>query len=190
LRAIETRRRERVMHDFLHRDIDYVIRLDEILWGGALLALTMAIHSAGMIQTLRLNAFLLERTRHNRTLSKAMGILIMATWMITLVSLFEVALWAQCFVWLGAQPNNSSALYYAILNYTTLNAGYLPVRWRLLEGMLGMAGLLSYAWSAGVLFSLAQPLTEEALQAVRRKHNRQPGPKSGERPPGGGSAQP
>ena len=178
------------MHDFLQRDIDYVIRIDEILWGGALLAVTMAIHGVGMLQTLRLNAFLLERTRHNRTRFKAMVIIIIATWMITLVSLFEVALWAQCFVWLGAQPNNSSSLYNAILNYTTLNAGYLPVRWRLLEGMLGMAGLLSFAWSTGVLFSLVQPLTDEALQAVRRKHARQPPPKKGEPPPGGDSAQP
>ena len=178
------------MHDFLQRDIDYVIRVDELLWGGLLLAVTMAIHGAGMLQTMRVSAFLLERTRQNRTRFKSMAILIIAAWMLILVSLIEVALWAQSFVWLGAQPNNSSAFYYAILNYTTLNAGYLPVRWRLLEGMLGMAGLLSFAWSTGILFSLAQPLTEEALQAVRRKHARQPPHASGEPPPGGGSPKP
>jgi len=42
-----------------------------------------------------------------------------------------------------------------MLNYTTLQAGYLPQRWRLLEGMLGMAGLLTFAWSTSILFSLA-----------------------------------
>ena len=34
------------MHDFLERDMAYVIRLDEIVWGGILLALTLVIHGA------------------------------------------------------------------------------------------------------------------------------------------------
>jgi hypothetical protein len=59
------------------------------------------------------------------------------------------------------------------LNYTTLAAGYLPQRWRLLEGMLGTAGLLTFAWSTGVLFSLAQNYQEKALQLRKLRRDKQ-----------------
>ncbi len=157
------------MHDFLERDMAYVIRLDEIVWGGILLALTLVIHGAGMFQTLRVNAALLDRTARSRPRHVSMGILILAAWLIILCSLIEVMLWAQFFVWKGAQPSVSSAFYNGLLNYTTLQAGYLPLRWRLLEGMLAMAGLLTFAWSTSVLFSLAQGLTDEALREHRER---------------------
>ncbi|HEY3584009.1 MAG TPA: hypothetical protein VGL90_06500 [Casimicrobiaceae bacterium] len=44
------------------------------------------------------------------------------------------------------------------MNYTALGAGYLPIRWRLLEGMLGMAGLLCFAFSTSALLAFAQKL--------------------------------
>ena len=154
------------MGDFLARDMAYVIRLDEIVWGGVLLALTLVIHGAGMFLTLRLDAALLNRTGRARPGYMSMTILILAAWMIILFSLIEVTMWAGFFVWRNAQPNIFSAYYNAMLNYTTLQAGYLPLRWRLLEGILGMAGLLTFAWSTSILFSLAQELTQEALQEV------------------------
>jgi hypothetical protein len=43
-------------------------------------------------------------------------------------------------VFMGALPNRSVAIYYALVNYTTLDSGYLPQRWHLLEGLLAMAG--------------------------------------------------
>jgi hypothetical protein len=101
-----------------------------------------------------------------------LGILILAAWMIILINLTEVMVWAGFYVWKGAQPNPFSAFYNALLNYTTLQAGYLPLRWRLLEGMLGMAGLLTFAWSTSVLFSLAQKFQEQALLIARQRRER------------------
>ena len=161
-----------LMDKFLARDMGYVIRLDEIVWGGILLAITLVIHGTGMFQTLRINAALLERTQGSRSGARSMGILILAAWMIILYSLLEVMLWALFFYFRGAQPNLSSAFYNGLLNYTTLQAGYLPLRWRLLEGMLAMAGLLTFAWSTSVLFAVAQGLTDEALREHRRKRNK------------------
>ena len=77
---------------------------------------------------------------------------------IVVLHLFEVMVWAAFFTWKGAQPNASSAFYNALVNYTTLGAGYLPIRWRLLEGMLGMAGLLCFAFSTSALLALAQQI--------------------------------
>jgi hypothetical protein len=115
-----------------------------------------------MFHTLRLNAVLLDRTRGSRPRYVSMGILIVAAWMIVLCSLLEVMLWALFFYWKGAEPHLSSGFYHGLLNYTTIEAGYLPIRWRLLEGMLAIGGLLTFAWSTSILFSVAQGLTIEA----------------------------
>jgi hypothetical protein len=77
--------------------------------------------------------------------------------------------WAWFFVLQHAQPNHSVALYNALLNYTTLQADYLPQQWHLLEALLGMAGLLTVAWSTGILYMLAQDFQDTQLKKRRRK---------------------
>ena len=60
-------------------------------------------------------------------------------------------------------------MYNALLNYTTLQADYLPQHWHLLEALLGMAGLLTVAWSTGILYMLAQDFQDTQLRKRRRK---------------------
>lgn len=161
------------MHVFPERDLAYVISADEIVWGGVLLALTIAIHGTAMLQILRVSFALGERVQaRSRSLGLRLGITIVATWMIVLTHLVEVAIWAVFFVWNDAQPNIHSAFYNAMLNYATLQAGYLPLRWRLLEGMLGIAGVLTFAWSTSALLVLAPKFTQAALGAVRPQRER------------------
>ena len=163
------------MHEFSQRDLAYVTRLDEVLWGGLLLALTIGIHGVGMLLTLRATNAIKDRTTELRSRYPAvpLGILILAAWMIILTNLIEVMAWAGFFVWKGAQPSIFSASYNALLNYTTLAAGYLPLRWRLLEGMLGMGGLITFAWSTSILFTLAQEFMEQALPTAAQRRERQ-----------------
>jgi hypothetical protein len=62
-------------------------------------------------------------------------------------------------------PNASMAYYLALLDYTTLGCEYdLPVKWRLLEGMIAISGLMTFAWSTGVLFALAQEFQGRELR--------------------------
>ena len=166
------------MYEFSQRDLEYVTRGDEVLWGGLLLAVTIAIHGFGMLLTLRASNGLKERFEQERSRHPAigLGIIIVAAWIIILVNLSEIAVWAGFYVWKGAQPSIFSAFYNAMLNYTTLQAGYLPQRWRLLEGMLGMAGLMTFAWSTSILFSLAQEFQEKALLTFGRGRGKRPSP--------------
>jgi len=159
------------MHEFLQRDVEYVTRVDEVLWGGLLLAMTIVIHGIGMLLTVRAADSIKEATEAVRSRFPAMGlvVLIIAAWMIILVNLVEVAMWSGFFIWKHAQPSIFSAFYNAMLNYTTLQAGYLPLRWRLLEGMLAMSGLMTFAWSTSVLFSLAQEFIDQALLLTRQR---------------------
>jgi len=89
--------------------------------------------------------------------------------------------WTVFFFLRGAQTNHSVAFYNAMLNYTTLQAGYLPQRRHLLEPLLGMAGLLTVAWSTGILYMLAQDFQNNQLRM--RKQQREGLGKSILKPP-------
>jgi hypothetical protein len=169
----------------LEDDLVYVISLDEIMWGGLLLAITMALHGIGMLLTLRMSGYFKQRFEPYNSLALGLSMLILASWMIIVVNLLEVGVWSSFFVWKDAMSNASRAFYYALANYTTLNSGYLPRRWRLLEGMLAMAGLLTCAWSTGVLFMLVQEFQETQLKRLkhrRGRHDSAPAPSAPDRP--------
>ena len=153
----------------------YVISFEEYLWGGVLLAITMAIHGIGMVATLRVSDALKDRFAASESFAIGLGIVILASWMIILTNLIEVMAWALFFLVQGALPNHSIAFYDASLNYTTLQAGYLPQHWQLLEPMLGMAGMLTLAWSSGILFMLVQDFQQKQLQVRKARLTRQQG---------------
>ena len=77
-------------------------------------------------------------------------------------------------------PNASTAYHYALLEHTTLGSSLdLPLRWRLLEGLVAIAGVLAFAWSTSVLLTLAQGFQEQQLLALvrrRERHRRGPTP--------------
>jgi hypothetical protein len=97
--------------------------------------------------------------------------------MILIVHLSEVFSWAS-FFWankaVDAQHLTASLCYYfALLDYTTLGCPYnLVLRWRLLEGMIAIAGLLTFAWSTGVLLTLAQDFQVQQLQLLKQRREK------------------
>jgi len=151
----------------------YVVSLEEILWGGLLVAITMAIHGTGMFLTLGTTDSLKDRFAPMESFLGGLGLVILASLLIILTNLVEVILWAAFFLLQDAQPNHSVAFYNALLNYTTLQAGYLPRRWHLLEALLGMTGLLTVAWSTGILYMLAQDFQDNQLKLRKRKRELQ-----------------
>jgi hypothetical protein len=156
---------------------EYVISLDEILWGGTLVAVTMAMHGFGMLAVLRSTSALKQRFTPTPSFLKGMSILILASWMIMLVHLTEVVVWAGFFYWKGAFANSSVSYYFSLNEYTTVGSNYsLPASWRLLEGMIATAGLLTFAWSTGVLVTLAQDFQDQQMELVKRKRERHKSP--------------
>ena len=147
----------------------YVISAEEALWGFLLVAITMVIHGTGMFLTLRTTEALKERFAPLESFLGGLGVVILASLLIIVTNVLEVTVWVSFFMLQDAQPNHSVAMYNALLNYTTLQAGYLPQRWHLLEALLGMAGLLTVAWSTGILYMLAQDFQDTQL----RKRGRQ-----------------
>jgi hypothetical protein len=151
----------------------YVTSLEEILWGGTLVAITMAMHGFGMLAVLRVNHTLKHWFETKKSLVSGLFPLILASWMIMLVHLTEVMVWAAFFLWKGAFPNQSVAYYFSLNEYTTVGSNFsLPLHWRLLEGMIATAGLLTFAWSTGVLLTLAQEFQDQRMQLFKQRHEK------------------
>ncbi len=145
----------------------YVASLEEVLWGITLVAVTMAMHGFGMLLALFTSHILKEATGGARSFRAGVGVLIVASWIIVLVHLTELLVWAAFFVWVDAMPNASTAYYFALMQYTTVGSSFnLPLRWRLLDGMIPIAGLMTFAWSTGVLFTLAQEFQSRQLAFI------------------------
>lgn len=152
----------------------YVISAEEILCGILLVAVTMVVHGMGMVLTLYASRSFTERFATGRSLVVGLGTLILASWMIVLVHCGEVVIWAAFFYfWTGGMPNASTAYYYALLEYTTLGSSLnLPLHWRLLEGLIAIAGVLAFAWSTSILLTLAQSFQEQQLLALEQRRER------------------
>jgi hypothetical protein len=179
--------------------LPYVTSLEEVLWGGTLVTITMVMHGFGMVSILRVTGAMKERLARAPSFLSGMGVLVLASWLILIVHLLEVFAWAGFFYWREAvnsqtnTPATASLCYYlALMDYTTLGSNYnLLVRWRLLEGMIAVAGLLTFAWSTGVLFTLAQEFQDEQLQLIKKrraKDSPQFQPQHGEPSAGGRSS--
>jgi hypothetical protein len=161
----------------------YVTSLEEIFWGGLLVAITMAMHGFGMLTVVRVHGALKQRFEPTPSFARGMSVIVLTGWMILLVHLLEVFAWAGFFLWHGAvntqdtanpTANASLCYYFALLDYTCLGSNYnLHLRWRLLEGMISMAGLLTFAWSTGVLMTLAQDFQDQQLQLIKQKREKQ-----------------
>jgi hypothetical protein len=152
---------------------DYTIRFEEIVWGGLLVAITMTIHAFGMPMVLRVQRALSHRFERSPSFSKGIAIIILSSWLILIVHLFEVIIWSRFLFWKGAFQTPDLAYYFSLNEYTTVGSAYsLPLRWRLLEGMLAMAGLLTFAWSTGILFTLVQDFQEQQLKLIELRRQR------------------
>jgi len=157
----------------------YVISLEEIFWGGLLMAITMATHGSGILMVLRVNHYIKMRLGTKTGLFVSLFPVILASCLILLIHLFEVLIWATFFVWKGVFYNQSLSFYFSLNEYTTVGSDVsLPLHWRLLEGLIAITGLLTFAWSTGLLISLAQDFQDQQIALFKRRRKREIGEES------------
>jgi hypothetical protein len=154
-------------------ELQYVAGIEEIIWGVVLVALTLGIHSFGMLWTLRFSNAFKARFAHQPAFAAGMFKLILASWLIMLVHIVEIIMWAGFFQWKHCFVNFSTAGYFALNEYTTVGSSFnLPLNWRLLEGMIATAGLLGFAWSTAVLLALAQEFQDQQMQLLKQQRQK------------------
>jgi hypothetical protein len=160
--------------NYLQVESFYVISMEEVFWGGILMAITMALHGFGMLIVLRVNNKVKDSIRARKGLMYGLLPVVLASFMIMIVHLLEVLVWSGFFLWKGAFQNQSIAYYFSLNEYTTVGSAFnLPQHWRLLEGLIATTGLLTFAWSTGILITLAQEFQNKWLALYNRRHRKE-----------------
>lgn len=134
--------------------------MEKLIWGAVLLALCVVIHAAGLIA--------LGRTLHgrwekrDRSYASDLWVLVRAAWMITLLHLIEIGIWAWFYLGSGALPDRHSAFYFSSVTYTTVGYGdvVLPHAWRVMSGFESLTGILAAGLSTGFFFNLLSRILE------------------------------
>ena len=165
----------------------YIASVEEVAWGVMLVAISLIIHAVGMILTQRSSNVFKQQIgqpfEERHSFLAGIAPLLLASWLIVMVHFLEILVWAGFFQWRHCFVNYSTAVYFSFLEYTTVGSTFnLPLKWRLLEGMIATAGLLAFAWSTGVLMTVASAFQEEQLRLLRarRAGSRGQKPESGD----------
>ena len=90
-------------------------------------------------------------------------VFIWLAWLIVVLHLIEITLWALLYLWRQAMPDFQSALYFSAVTYTTTGYGdlVLPMDWRLVGAVEALTGILLCSWSAGFFFAIVSQIVHK-----------------------------
>ena len=127
--------------------------LSVILSVCALVAVTVAVHAGGLAALLR--ALLSRRAQLPTRFWPLTWLLIRVTWVLILIHVTEIAVWALFYRWAGCLPDAESAFYFSGVTYATIGYGdlVLPPSWRMLGPVEGLTGILMCGLSTGFFFA-------------------------------------
>ena len=144
-------------------------------WGLALIVLTTAIHSFGIVLLsllgVRIRAYLKRQSFH---LWQAVTVLTMliGTIGLSLAVLhgIEAALWAEAYLLLGALDTPAEAMLFSIDSMTTRGASRLTLHqhWQEMGALEGVVGVLMFGVSTAYMFFVMQLYLPE-IHAIRRE---------------------
>ncbi len=140
--------------------------LSIILIASVLVAVTVAVHAAGL--ALLLGAFTTRlQSLPPRRFWPTTWLLIHMTWWLILVHLSEIAVWGLFYLWWGCLPDAEAAFYFAGVTYTSIGYGDLVLAkpWRLLGPIEGLTGILMCGLSAGFFVAVVSRIYAARLEA-------------------------
>ena len=128
--------------------------LSIILIAGVLVAVTVAVHVAGI-------TVLLKTLRRWHTVPPTRfwpitRLLVVIAWWLVLFHLAEILLWGLFYLWWGCLPDAEAALYFSGVTYTSIGYGDLVLAkpWRVLAPIEGLTGVLMCGLSTSVFFAV------------------------------------
>jgi hypothetical protein len=142
--------------------------LIELLIGGVLIAITVAIH-----------AFTIDRFWANRDAIRGairkytktqfkIDAMIATALALFLAHVIEIGLWAAAYLFLGQFDRIEEAFYFSISAYTTVGFGdvVLSTDWRLLSGIEAVDGMLLFGWSTAFLYAIMQRVWQSESESA------------------------
>ena len=126
--------------------------LAKLLIASCLVAITVAIHAAGLGKVL--SHVLHSKERPEMHFWPITWLLIRVAWLLLLFHLFKIAVWALFFWWRKCMPDAESSFYFSAVTYATIGYGdlVLPKEWRMLGPMEGFSGILMFGLSTAFFF--------------------------------------
>lgn len=127
--------------------------LTKIFPGACLVAITVAIHAAGL--GLVLTHVLHSKVRPEDTrFWPITWLLIRIAWLLILIHLVAIAVWALFFWSAKCLPTFESSFYFSAVTYATIGYGdlVLPKEWRMLGPIEGFTGILMFGLSTAFFF--------------------------------------
>jgi Ion channel len=127
--------------------------LTKTLLAACLVASTVTIHAAGL-------GIVLSHVSHSKVQPEdtrfwpITWLLIRIAWLLIVIHLFAIFVWAL-FFWLAkCLPNLESSFYFSAVTYATIGYGdlVLPKEWRMLGPIEGFTGILMFGLSTAFFF--------------------------------------
>jgi Ion channel len=131
--------------------------LTALVYGAALLGLTVVVHMTGMVAIFR---WVLPRLDVGNRFWPVTWLLIRIAWALIAVHLLEIAVWALFYWSQGCFQGVEAAVYFSGVTYSTVGYGdvVLPEHWRLLGPIEGLTGILMCGLSTGLFFAVISKL--------------------------------
>jgi len=134
----------------------------QIFIGSAMIALTVVIHTAGIIGLVVWFKAHFSRFMENLSVAPMTGILVIVIVAIFLVHTVEIWLWAVLYTWLGEFAEFERALYFSTVTFTSLGYGDITLqeRWQLLSSFEAANGIILFGVSTAFVFVAIRKLFE------------------------------
>jgi len=135
----------------------------KLLIASLLVATTVIIHAAGL--GMALSHALHSSERPHTRFWPITWLLIRIAWLLIIIHMLEIAVWALFFWWEKCLPNVESAFYFSGVTYATLGYGdlLLPKEWRLFGPLEALTGNLMVGLSIAFFFAV---VTRKFLQRM------------------------
>ena len=151
-----------------------VMPLPDFIFGGGMLLVIVLVHAAGMrMLTDRFEKRLLTFGISHSTWRPdvLMGLVV---FLMLLLHLFEIWLWAAALVYSGLVQNWRAAGFFAANTYTTVGYGnfLLPEGWHMLAPIIAISGLFTFGWTGSVLVEIVRRCQEIKTTAFKAKLER------------------
>ena len=142
-----------------------------LLLGSLILVGNMVIQIVVMLLTIR---YLIRRMRL-QPLEEGFAFqtrsLVVVVFVMFIGHLFQFAIWAGLFVYLGEFSDYATAFYHSGVNFTSLGYGDIVMsqRWRLLGPLEAANGVMMFGLSAGAILSIMSQMFSQFFKAHREK---------------------
>jgi hypothetical protein len=141
------------------------------IWGGPLIIVTVVVHVLGLgLIDQRVTRVLSGPMRPRRFFVTFAVVMSITTLLITLLHGVEAVTWAVAYRFLGALPDNKSAVLYSLGAMTTYGHAnlFLEDRWALLGAIEALNGMLLFGLTTAFLFAIIQHVWLQGHRAPSR----------------------